>query len=226
MDCSSVFPLFSAVLRCRCAPLQLVPVSCSPQSDTGSLSGWLRKPGKKAVSTSRRWVVLDGTSLMYYKDQTEANLKGVLYLYGCKCCPIKKSKLEMRKGRDFEFEVVASDKKPAPGTAVAVSGSATGSSAASSHAASTPRRTTSLFSFGKPAHDVNDSVNPLKVNKKTYRWFASSAEERDKWMAAIARAAGMPQAERDAMQWATQFMGAKSTAQYAAVLQALIMSGQ
>ena len=67
----------------------------------------------------------------------ETALKGVLYLYGCSCYPIKHV-------RSHAFEVVAP-----PAKSATVNGAAT------------------------------PSLNPLRSTKRTYRWFASSREERD-----------------------------------------------
>lgn len=40
------------------------------QTSAHGMSGWLRKSGKKSITVKKRWVVLDGTSLMYYKDRS------------------------------------------------------------------------------------------------------------------------------------------------------------
>ena len=66
-------------------------------------------------------------------------MKGVLFLYGCSCYPI-------RHMRSYAFEVVA------PAQSKGSSG------------ATTP------------------SLNPLRSTKHTYRWFASSAAERDMYV--------------------------------------------
>jgi hypothetical protein len=52
------------------------------QTSAHGMSGWLRKSGKKSITVKKRWVVLDGTSLMYYKDRSVSGY------YCCwRCCP-------------------------------------------------------------------------------------------------------------------------------------------
>lgn len=143
-------------------------------------------------------------------------MKGVLNLYGSRCYGVKR-KMELRKKRMFEFEIeAASGRKDTPTAA---------STSSSSPAASTPKsRLTSLFSFGKSSDksssaEVPESpFNPMKESKSVYKWFAPSAEERDKWILAITRAAGMPQLERDAMAWANRFSRSSCLAEYKVTL--------
>jgi hypothetical protein len=48
------------------------------------MSGWLKKLSARGVTAKRRWVVLDGTRLIYYGDKSESDLKGVLQLTGAR----------------------------------------------------------------------------------------------------------------------------------------------
>jgi hypothetical protein len=49
------------------------------------VSGWLKKSGQSTINAKRRWVVLDGTSLVYYVDRAVSALCRVLlsHLAGC-----------------------------------------------------------------------------------------------------------------------------------------------
>jgi len=46
--------------------------------------GWLGKPSGSGLTTHRRWVVLDGTNLMYFRDRGETDLRGVVQLRGAR----------------------------------------------------------------------------------------------------------------------------------------------
>ena len=89
----------------------------------------------------------------------------MLHLYGCKCYAVKR-KLEVRRARSFEFEVVASQSSGTAGTSTA-------------SVASTPRSLKRFFmSAAKP--DANP-FNPMNASKNTYHWFAATAEERERY---------------------------------------------
>lgn len=70
------------------------------------MSGYLRKTTAGGLRTKHRWVVLDaGTgSLLYFKDRTEAELKGILRLPGASCSAAKS-----RFGPCFEIVAAAGD---------------------------------------------------------------------------------------------------------------------
>lgn len=53
----------------------LIYISDSEQSpQTTQLSGWLKKVGTTKLTSTRRWVVLDGQTLMYFKDDTVSTI--------------------------------------------------------------------------------------------------------------------------------------------------------
>ncbi len=95
----------------------------------------------------------------------EGTLKGMLHLYGCKCYAVKR-KLEVRRARSFEFEVVASQSSGAAGTSTA-------------SVASTPRSLKRFF-MSAAKSDANP-FNPMNASKNTYHWFAATAEERERY---------------------------------------------
>lgn len=93
------------------------------------MCGWLKKLRKVKMVGQMRWVVLDGSKLMYYEDRAvsaqhqhatydlegsysdtcpwvsavqETRLKGVLHLLGCKC----QASSQMKDLRRFTFDVV------------------------------------------------------------------------------------------------------------------------
>ena len=86
---------------------------------TLSRSGWLRKVGASGLTTHRRWVILDGSTLTYFKDASETELKGILRLTGARIAPLH-GRVAASRGRVFAFEIAttAASVVAAPSTIV------------------------------------------------------------------------------------------------------------
>lgn len=94
----------------------------------------------------------------------ETKLKGVLYLYGCRCYPVRIKSVTGGE-RKFAFEIEAAMQKATP-------------------EATTPRSLFSSF-FGAGASPTLAVFNPIKADKHTYRWYTRTPEERDRCVCSL-----------------------------------------
>ena len=211
---------------------------------TITMTGWLRKVGTSRLTNQRRWVVLEHSTLYYYADRAETQLKGVLHLPGCRCYFSKSV-------TDLHAHVFTVTTKPlAKSSALAASGrSSTGSmlpeelegllmrGAAAApmgpQCVPLPPADLAVESSNLVASSGNggggsleaEVLNPLHTSKIKYRWAASSEDERNAWVSAIRAAAGRPAIEQVALAWARVLKGALSGPAYKRMLSRMASMG-
>eukprot|EP01138_Halocafeteria_seosinensis_P010349 gb/GECG01010567.1/.p1 GENE.gb/GECG01010567.1/~~gb/GECG01010567.1/.p1 ORF type:complete len:800 (+),score=93.51 gb/GECG01010567.1/:1-2400(+) len=196
------------------------------------LSGWLKKVGTSKLTSTRRWVVLDGQTLMYFRDDTEAELKGVLQLSGC-CCYYSKSIADPRK---YVFAITSSDSSFDKSTKDVTESNENLDTANHQRNKSTPLDTSSLNTSLDTTdtstistYDEDDygnissfpALNPLHESKSKYRWAAVSEDDRKRWVEAINMASSLPPIEGECLLWAKHFGVATNGLAYRRVLRQL-----
>lgn len=187
-------------------------------------SGWLRKASGSAFTVHTRWVVLDGTTLSYFKNKSETDLRGVLQLHGARVVTPKRL-LPRVTSHSYAFEIHAG----APphrrsvvgvtrdgGDASLFTGVRSGSNEGSD--ASDVGDATPLRSGGAPAGpggmaDVAP-LNPLHESKRVYTWLCASAAERDEWVHALEHAITTTHVYDTARRWSSTFTRADTATAY------------
>lgn len=184
-------------------------LASSPAAGAVSKTGWLRKQSRSGLSSKLRWVVLDGSRLMYYPRAPDglqdAPLKGVLQLHGGARVTTTPA------GFTVEAGPIPTALRPPPPTAMLGRNAAPGATAASPMLV-----VPELVSPGAVPDPV---LNPLHVDKQRYVWMCGDAAERDAWVSALSAASVIGSQEAACLHWSARFAAAThSAAEYVGCL--------
>jgi hypothetical protein len=154
--------------------------------------GWLGKPSGSGLTTHRRWVVLDGTNLMYFRDRGETDLRGVVQLRGARVQ--RQRKLFSASSSGFDVLSVPKGEFASAPAAAGGAGALVG------------------------AVPVTAALNPLHEKKTKYTFLCSSPAARDAWVVAIQQAIDLAHAEVECTAWGARFEAAGGFDAYAGAL--------
>lgn len=173
-----------------------------PSAKLNNKSGWLRKQSRTGLSTKLRWVVLEGSRLMYYTSAPsglqDSPLKGVLRLSSSTRITPTPSGFTIDAGPGLETLDAHSAAPVSPRVH------------SPNHLAPTPECATTASAPALKATDTDCVLNPLHLEKRRYVWLCD-VDERDEWVAALRIAAALGSEETTCLRWSAYFSSASSS---------------
>lgn len=177
-----------------------------PPSGVLLKSGWLRKQNRSGLSTKLRWVVLEGSRLMYYprapSGLEDAPLKGVLQLHGGTRITPTAHGFTVEAGPTPPELTAPARNVSAGATAASPMLVADGDASASSPGG--PRSAAAAAAPPPP----DPVLNPLHIEKQRYVWLCGDTDERDAWVEALGAAAAVGAQEASCLRWSAAFISA------------------